>query len=83
MAALPAEPGDALARPTTFAGNLAAGIVFYEALVREPAFPGENLASRADALDEQGRRIAGLRMAIAQRQCAPRGLCLSSRRGHS
>ncbi len=55
--ALAAGDAKVLARLGSFKENLERGLAHYRALVREPAFEGENLASLAEAIDVQARRL--------------------------
>ncbi len=59
--ALAADNAKALARLRSFEDNLERGIVHYRALLREPAFEGESLASLAEAVEVQARRLADIR----------------------
>ena len=55
--ALATGDAKALARLGSFKENLERGLAHYRLLVRGPAFDGENLASLAETLDVQARRL--------------------------
>lgn len=57
LVARAAGDAKALARLGSFKENLELGLAHYRVLVREPPFEGENLASLADAIEVQARRL--------------------------
>jgi len=58
-------------RVAVFRANLEDGLAHYRALAREPAYPGENLASLTEAIARAERRLRGIpRTAAAEAQPA-------------
>ncbi len=60
LLALPAGDTAGVAGLASFRANLEQGLAHYRELVRDPAYPGENLASLAVAVERESARLAAM-----------------------